>query len=101
MNTPTDKQWNSLIADALIIREIIYTHDGMATKSAVEDVLMAKHGIARYWPHTAMNSIESRNIQMPDRRFTSEPSPSLDEWAVYFDGIDCHWNRGNPFKEPA
>ena len=100
--TLSDKFFQSLVADALAIREIIYSHGGMATKSAVEDVLMNKHRqleMNRYWPHMVMNHIEQQNAQIPDRRFSSEPRPSLDEWRVYFDGVDCHWYRGDPFRE--
>lgn len=56
-----------LIKQAVEIRFLIVANGGMATKSVVEDVLMARHaGLGRTEAHDILNHIEYHNIGQPD-----------------------------------
>lgn len=51
------------VDEALDIRRTIIAAGGMATKTAVEDVLMERHGMERGDAHSIMNHIEAHNLR--------------------------------------
>ena len=57
--TPTFERLCEIATD---VRFLIVKGGGMATKSAIEDYLMARFGITRDVPHEVTNSLESRNV---------------------------------------
>ena len=86
-----------LTKEALRITEVIVVNGGMATKSAVEDVLMAMfHSLTRYRAHAIMNHLEVNNMRIPDRRFDRDDVPTLDEYAQYMEDVEIRWYKGNP-----
>lgn len=58
-----DAEWRELVAEALEIRRSIVASGDMATKTAVENVLMQRHGISRSDAHGILNHIESQNLK--------------------------------------
>ena len=87
-----------LTREALRITEVIVVNGGMATKSAVEDVLMEMfQSLTRYRAHAIMNHLEINNMKIPDRRFNHVDTPTLEEYAPYMKGVEIKWYRGNPF----
>lgn len=92
---PTPRE---LLEEAVKITEVIVTHGGMATKTAVEDVLMNRFdSLNRCEAHDVMNAVEFLNLKPPDRRFNDEPAPTLEQYAPFLAGVDIRWYRGNPF----
>ena len=92
----TDEFWQELIRMALRVRGFIYTHDGMANKSAVEDVLMNIYpGLTRYLPHGVMNHIEYRGLRHDQCEYP------VDEFRTYMTGsnfVDVKWwDNNSPF----
>lgn len=59
----TDEEWRDLVEEALAVRRQIISDGQMATKSAVEDVLMKRHDIDRCVAHDVMNHIERNNLR--------------------------------------
>lgn len=57
----TETEYENLYREAIGIRWIMYKAGAMPTKSDVENILMERHGIDRYWPHMVMNMMEQLN----------------------------------------
>ncbi len=57
-----DATWAKLVQDAMAIKWAMFACGAQPTKSDVEDVLMDRYGMSRYWPHTAMNHLEQNDI---------------------------------------
>lgn len=88
--------WDALVLEALQVKEIIYTNGGIATKSAVENVLMAKHGeLDRGESHSILNHIEFQNFPVAGH------DPDMAEWAEFFASVRIKWFHGNPFEVEA
>ena len=89
-----------LVRDALAIGWLIYMNGGIATKSAVEDVLMLRHeGLDRTAAHDITNLIEYYDLSSSalrtrtwDRNWGDPPS-----LAEYPEILQAHirWPRGN------
>lgn len=59
LSTMDDQRQYSLTQEALVVRWLIYTEGGMATKTAVEDVMLLRHPLlTRYDFHQIMNQVE-------------------------------------------
>jgi len=56
----SDQQFAAITNAAVDIQYLIVTGGGMATKTAVEDALMARFGLDRADAHTVTNFVESR-----------------------------------------
>ena len=69
----------ALVEEARDIRYVLYCDGAKVTKSIVEDVLMARHGIDRDLGHSITNYIEYHNLDaFPRRRlFEGRPAPTL------------------------
>lgn len=57
------RAWLQLVDEALAIRRAIVAAGGMATKTAVENELMQRHGMSRSDAHSIMNHIEAHNLR--------------------------------------
>jgi hypothetical protein len=61
----TDSEFEALVHEAVEIKYVIYKAGGMATKTAVEDVLMLRHsGLDRYEAHDVLNRVEFLNLKI-------------------------------------
>lgn len=83
---------------ALDAQFLIVKGHGMATKSLVEDFLMARFGIDRFHAHDVMNGLERRNVQpwvfsggktWWNQAYMMRPEPQITEypdlkWEVLF-----------------
>ena len=82
----SDRTYFRLLDEVTDIRYLIVTKGGMATKSLVEDVLMARHGLDRGDAHSLLNANESANTIdfMIDRRGVhwqaKRKEPDIDDW---------------------
>ena len=74
--------FEKLVAEAIDIRYAIVNAGGMATKSAVEDVLIARHSIDRYDAHVVTNHIEFNDLdRFPlRRRFEDGEAPTINDF---------------------
>ena len=94
-----DKMWEKL-TDAARIVEVIFVNGGMATKSAVEVILMARYpGMSHSDAHDAMNTLEFFNVQPNHGPYEDETPPTIDEYCLYMQGVDIRWFDGNPMEE--
>lgn len=89
-----------LIAEAVAIKWLIYVNGGNACKSAVEDVLMARHdGLTRYVAHEVMNHIEFHQVALGSflhsRWQESTPEPQMEAYPE-IKTCDIRWYRGRP-----
>ena len=66
--TISDSLWNQLIQEATAVRWVLFQAGAQPTKSDVEDVLMERHGLDRYWPHLVMNHLEYNDVLGPSIR---------------------------------
>ena len=87
-----------ILDHAFNVRYLIFENGGMATKSAVEDVLMNIYPfLPRDSAHSLMNYIESNNQSCISQVARRERLPTLEEYAPYmtdvripfFDGRNC------------
>lgn len=61
---PAPEISNQVIEQAALDAQfLVVKGHGMATKSLIEDFLMARFGIDRYRAHVVMNDLEHRNVQ--------------------------------------
>ena len=57
--------FNTLVVEAVRVRDAVVFAGGMATKSFMEDFLMLKHsGLSRHDAHTVTNHIEYENKKL-------------------------------------
>lgn len=59
----TDDEYRSLKQAALDVQYLMVKIRGMATKSGVEDYMMTRFGLDRYFWHRMLNSFEYENIR--------------------------------------
>lgn len=75
-----------LIREAVSIQWLVVAHGGMAFKSEVEDVLMARHpNVGRGNAHEALNQIEFLNLTL-DKMEIQEP-PTMDDYPEIFEYV--------------
>ena len=77
------QMFEMLVNEARDIRFVIVKAGGMATKSAVEDVLMLRHSeIGRSEAHEVTNYIEQNNIDAfpMRRRFEMDIEPTIEDF---------------------
>lgn len=91
----TDEAFAHLIAVANRIKSAIYHHGGLATKSAVEDVMMVMYdGLTRGPAHDVMNYLEYHHVPV-----LGEDEVTLDEFAPYLKVVEIQWWKGDPLHD--
>ncbi len=83
MTDESHERFLALVEEARDIRYVLYCDGAKVTKSAVEDVLMARHGdVDRGLGHSVLNHIEYQNIDpFPRRRrFDGRRPPTLSDF---------------------
>lgn len=91
---------NATLDEAMDIKWLIFTNGGNATKSAVEQVLMARHpGMLHADARELTNAIEYHDTLGPSLRaqrwMRSDPEPALADYPQILTA-DIRWYRGVP-----
>lgn len=80
-------EWKDLLSQVDDIRYLIVKSGGMATKTNVENILMARYKITRSDAHSLTNSAENNNVRAfstcPLRwntYTTQRPEPNFSDW---------------------
>ena len=79
----TDEEYTRLLEEARDIRYVIYVTGGNATKTVIENVLMARNpGLGRGDAHMVTNSVEGRDLDpFPRQRvFTGREAPTMADY---------------------
>jgi hypothetical protein len=79
----TDSEFEALVHEAVEIKYVIFEAGGMATKTAVEDVLMLRHpGLGRHEAHDVLNRAEFLNLKIrkPYACEANADRPTLDDY---------------------
>ena len=82
----TEIQYQAILAEVTEIQYLIIASGGMATKTKVEGVLMARHDLSRSDAHSFLNTAESQNkrafhISKSGTTWTAQrPEPQLEDY---------------------
>lgn len=96
------KDYSSKVREAIAIRWLISTHDGNASKTAVEDVMILRHPtLGRVTAHEIMNDIERHQLDLRACRhndFDGAEPPQLGDYPEILQA-DIRWYKGKPTAE--